>query len=79
MSCGCIPLVTDIPSFRELTRHVPGAGLYTAGNPAALAEQARLALDQHVAGASREVKRAFDQYLSYAALARTYSEEFQKL
>ncbi|MDH4053819.1 MAG: glycosyltransferase family 4 protein [Gammaproteobacteria bacterium] len=79
LSCGCIPLVTDIPSFRELTRHVPGAGLYAAGNPAALVETARLALDTDIDEACREVKRAFERHLSYAALAKTYSEEFEKL
>lgn len=79
MSCGCIPLVTDIPSFRELTRQVPGAGLYAAGSPVALAETARFALDSDIEEASRKVKQAFDRHLSYAALASIYSEEFLKL
>ena len=79
MSCGCVPVVTDIPSFRELTRRVPGASLYTAGNPAALAETVRLALDTDIDKASRAVKQAFNRHLSYAALAKIYSEEFQSL
>jgi glycosyltransferase involved in cell wall biosynthesis len=36
MSCGCIPVVTDIPSFRAITGNGECGFLYKAGNEDAL-------------------------------------------
>ncbi|MBS1742136.1 MAG: glycosyltransferase family 4 protein [Bacteroidetes bacterium] len=38
MACGCIPIVTDIPSFRKITGEGESGLLYPAGNVAALVQ-----------------------------------------
>jgi glycosyltransferase involved in cell wall biosynthesis len=58
MSCGCIPIVTDIFSFRMITNNGNCGLLYKAGNEGALL----LALKQTV---QLDVKQTRDKCLAY--------------
>ncbi len=79
LSCGAIPVVTDLPSLRELTRRVGPAQRFEAGNAAELAK-CLLQFDiARLGELSRQVKNAFRDHLSYGALAARYSEAFERL
>lgn len=69
MSCGCIPILSDIPSFRAMTGEGSCGFLYPPGNPEAL-----LALLLHTKTINREQEkektlRQFRKELSSGAIA----------
>ncbi len=79
MSCGCIPLVTDIPSFRRMTAGGTIGRLFPIGDAAALARAAlELDADQR-ARLSQEVRQHFRQHLSFAAMARDLEVLYARL
>jgi len=79
MSCGAIPVVSDIPSLRALTEQVEPAILFDVGDADGLARQV-LELEKHeLGGLSHQVKSAFNAHLSYPALAASYSAVFERL
>lgn len=64
MSCGCIPVVTNIPSFRKITS---GAGLlFNCGD----ADSLSAALNKIESIDSNLVSKQFEQALSFNAIAR---------
>jgi glycosyltransferase involved in cell wall biosynthesis len=72
LSCGVIPVVTDIPSFRAMTDNGRLGVLYPIGDHT-LAAQRTLSLDlANIPSLSRDIREFFDQALSYDAIARTY-------
>jgi glycosyltransferase involved in cell wall biosynthesis len=79
MSCGCVPLVADIPSFRQLTRSIEPARYFPVGDAMGFADVAKKAMAANIEMESAAVLRAYERNLSYAALARTYSEVFTSL
>jgi glycosyltransferase involved in cell wall biosynthesis len=68
MSCGCIPVVSDIPSFQSMAGNERYGRLFEPGNAGALANAALSIEDLN--GMSAEVKRHFKDELSFAAIAR---------
>jgi glycosyltransferase involved in cell wall biosynthesis len=78
MSCGCVPIVSDIPSFRMLTGG--GAGkLFPIGDAEALA-QAALSIsrtERHTLALACHSR--FNQELSFAAMARKISAIYRDL
>ena len=70
LSCGCIPVVTDIPSFRALTANGRYGRLFPIGDDGALAE-ALLAIDKDERESlAKSIRGYFVAELSFAALAR---------
>ncbi|MDB5062923.1 MAG: glycosyltransferase family 4 protein, partial [Mucilaginibacter sp.] len=70
MSCGCVPIVTDILSFRMITDSGKCGILYEPGNEKALLSALRQTLEM-----DREVKRKltlqyFKTHLSFEAIAQ---------
>lgn len=69
MSCGCIPILTDIPSFRMMTNHASVGFLFEAGNEDAL----KKALEKSAAvNIEEEREKVLDQYervLSFNAIS----------
>src|SRR3569833_1874946 len=45
MSCGCVPIVTDIPSFRMITNNGRCGLLYEPGNEISLLDALRLSCE----------------------------------
>jgi glycosyltransferase involved in cell wall biosynthesis len=73
MSCGCIPIVTDIPSFRSITGN---CGLrYKAGDQQALLAAFQRTLNINRAQEAQKVLMQFKERLSFEAIA----ERFQQL
>ena len=70
LSCGCLTVVTDIPSFRTLTDDGRYGRLFPAGDAAILAAQL-LTLDADTrATLAPSAQAYFQSELSFAALAR---------
>ncbi len=69
MSCGCIPIVTDIPSFRMITQNGICGMLYEAGNVQALVTSLRQALEMDVPSKRQLSLEHFETTLSYDAIA----------
>lgn len=75
MSCGCIPLLTDIPAFRMMTGDGLKCGmLFSPGDAAALAGvlEKSVTLDRSVE--KRKVLDQFDTKLSFKAIAAKINE-----
>ncbi|MFW6074566.1 MAG: glycosyltransferase family 4 protein [Chloroflexota bacterium] len=79
MSCGCIPVVSDIPSFRALTDDGKWGLLFPLGDDRALAD---LVLEQSSAARSRmgrDVQTFFQSELSFDAMAGKLEAVYQSL
>lgn len=79
MSCGCIPVLTDILSFRKMTAGGGCGVLYAAGD-----EKALLAALQRVTALDRTVQRErvllqFNTALSFEAIAGTIQRIVESL
>ena len=70
MACGATPVVTDIPSFRQLTGSV--GLLWTPGAPRSFSRALLrlLELDGGYGGQRERVRRHFERELSWGAVAR---------
>jgi glycosyltransferase involved in cell wall biosynthesis len=70
MSCGCVPIVSDIPSFRTMTGDGKAGRLFPAGDPGALARVALAVSDGDRSRMARQTKEYFENELSFKAMAR---------
>ncbi|HZY10600.1 MAG TPA: glycosyltransferase family 4 protein [Bacteroidota bacterium] len=80
LSCGVFPIVTDIPSFRNITSHGKVGKLWQVGNHKSLSAAILSAV---VEKPPREtIRQFFDQHLSFEALGRTamgaYNTAYQR-
>ena len=71
MACGCIPILTDIPSYRMMTDEGRIGPLWSPGNPSALVAAMQQAFALPLEEQSQKVRRFFDDHLSYPAIAET--------
>lgn len=69
MSCGCIPIVTNILSFQKMTGNGKCGLLYEAGNVTELTEKLMLTRQMDKEGERDKVLRQFDSELSFEAIA----------
>ncbi len=76
MSCGAVPVVTDIPSFRALTDDGRFALLFPPGDSAAMARAIATIADRDRRDLAERVRGHFDEKRSYHALARLYDATF---
>jgi glycosyltransferase involved in cell wall biosynthesis len=70
LSCGCIPIVTDIPSFRMMTANGQIGLLYNPGDEHGLVACLNRSLVLDKEEMKHRVLRQFDQKLSFEANAR---------
>jgi glycosyltransferase involved in cell wall biosynthesis len=70
MACGCVPVVTDIPSFRAITRNGAVGMLWTPGDAWALASALARCARLDAAAARLDVRAHFDATLSWPTLGR---------
>jgi glycosyltransferase involved in cell wall biosynthesis len=79
MSCGCVPIVTDIPSFRMITDNGRCGLLYEPGNEHALLDALRPSCEIDL---PRKQKAALDYFktnLSFGAIAKRIQEVVDSL
>ncbi|KAA2239027.1 glycosyltransferase family 4 protein [Chitinophaga agrisoli] len=74
MSCGCIPIVTNIPSFRMMTDHGRCGFLYEAGNEEALLQVLQQTISLDSAAKKQLCLDFFRTHLSFQAIARRMQE-----
>jgi glycosyltransferase involved in cell wall biosynthesis len=72
MSCGCVPILTNIPSFRMITDNGHCGILYNAGDEAALLSALMLTQQMDVAAKSKKCLSYFNARLSFEAIARQF-------
>jgi glycosyltransferase involved in cell wall biosynthesis len=65
LSCGCIPIVTDIPSLRKMTDNGRIGFLFPPGDADALAQVLQRASQINIAAASESVLAWFEKELSF--------------
>jgi glycosyltransferase involved in cell wall biosynthesis len=77
MSCGCVPILSNIPSFRMMTGFGDCGLLFEPGNSNSLlgALQKSAAID--VGKVSEQSRLRFENYLSFSAIARKIDEVIQ--
>jgi glycosyltransferase involved in cell wall biosynthesis len=78
MSCGCIPLLTDIPSFRKMTGGHIGF-LYEPGNADELLSALLKAIQLDKDAEQEKVKANFRDQLSFTAIARKTNQALAAL
>ncbi|HET6386388.1 MAG TPA: glycosyltransferase family 4 protein [Armatimonadota bacterium] len=79
ISCGAVPILTDIPSFRRLTDNGRWGGLWRVGDAASLAHtlvdwESRLAADTRV-----QIRRFFEDRFTFEAIGRRAVSAYQTL
>ncbi len=79
MSCGCVPLVTDILSFRMITNNGECGVLYEPGNEAALLDALLQTTQMNVAEKRRLCIEYYKQNLSFEAIAEGIESIVQSL
>jgi glycosyltransferase involved in cell wall biosynthesis len=77
MSCGAVPIVTDIPSFRAITADC--GRRWTAGNPQSFADALRVIADADLASERVKVSERFARDLSWAAIGRRTIDAYRSL
>jgi Glycosyltransferase len=70
LSCGCIPVLSDIPSFRMMTDNGRVGLLYESGDEAALLATLQKTLDLNLAFEQEKVLAWFEKELSFEAIAK---------
>jgi glycosyltransferase involved in cell wall biosynthesis len=74
MSCGCVPVVTDIPSFRMITDNGNCGLLYPAGNEQAMLSALNQTLKMDVEEKRKLTLAYFKNTLSFEAIAGKISK-----
>jgi glycosyltransferase involved in cell wall biosynthesis len=74
MSCGCIPVVTDIPSFRMITDKGQCGLLYEAGNEQGLLTVLMQAMQLNMEEKRQRCLAHFHSHLSFEAIAGRMQE-----
>ena len=78
LSCGAIPVVSNIPSLNALTESIDSAVLFDVGDADALTNGVlKFRLDD-IGRLSEQVTSSFDAHLSYPALAARYTDTFER-
>ena len=79
LSCGAIPVVSEIPSFKALTAKLPAAIHFPVGDARSMAYQLIDFDLKNLRELRTEIKASFDTKLSYPALATVYNVMFKEL
>ena len=79
LSCGCVPIVTSIPSFKMMTNNGQLGALWNPGDKNSFVEAATEAINKNLA---KEAQACIDFYcknLSFDAIAQTAIEHYKKV
>lgn len=79
MACGTIPVVTDIPSFREMTEGGRFGLLFPPGDDARLASRVLQFGRKNISTFPRKIRKKFDATLSFPVLAKRIEEIYREL
>ncbi len=74
MSCGCIPILTNIPPFRKMTGPGKCGLLFEPGNEKDLTDSLLKAMKLEIKKEKEKVLQQFDEELSFEAIARKINQ-----
>jgi glycosyltransferase involved in cell wall biosynthesis len=77
MRCGCIPIVTDIPSFRMMTNNGQLGALWKPGDKDSFVKAAIKAIDKPLISEVKACIVFFNEKLSFDAIARDAMHYYQ--
>lgn len=69
MACGCVPIITNIPSFRKMTGNGRVGALWPCDDVDQLEQKIRKAMQKNWEDESQKVLQYFNDHWSYQALA----------
>lgn len=79
MACGCIPIVTKIPSFEFMTDNGSCALLFQSGNKKELLDKLKQTNEINIENYMEKVLNQFQNRLSFQAIATDVFNAFQEL
>jgi glycosyltransferase involved in cell wall biosynthesis len=79
LRCGCVPIVTNIPSFRMMTNNGKLGALWEPGNKDSLVEAAKLAMSRPLQQQAEACIDFFKNNLSFDAIAKVAMGYYQQL
>jgi len=79
MSCGCIPIVTDINSFRRMTYPGKCGLLYQPGNEKELQAALLMTPELHIENERAKVLQQFEKELSFEAVSKKIEQVISTL
>jgi len=79
LSCGCVPIVTNIPSFRMMTNKGQLGALWTPGDKNSFILAATIVLNKNLVEEAEACINFYRQSLSFDAIAQTAVRHYQKL
>ncbi|MCX6206530.1 MAG: glycosyltransferase [Bacteroidetes bacterium] len=79
IACGCIPIVTDIPSFRMMTNQGKMGGLWEKGNPRSFYEALMNVIQKDKLELSDQCVAFYQSTLSVEAIARISTDYYRQL
>jgi glycosyltransferase involved in cell wall biosynthesis len=78
LRCGCIPIVTDIPSFRMMTNNGQLGALWQTGNKESFIEAVSAAIEKPLLQESNVCIEFFKKTLSFDAIAKQALPHYQQ-
>ncbi|MGC4036816.1 MAG: glycosyltransferase family 4 protein [Chitinophagaceae bacterium] len=79
LKCGCIPIVTDIPSFRMMTNNASLGAIWGPGNKESLIKAIEKALNKDPEAEAKACSDFFESYLSFDAIATTAIQHYETI
>jgi glycosyltransferase involved in cell wall biosynthesis len=79
MACGCVPIVTTIPSFRHMLNEGDCGYLFEPGNDVELLEKMLYLNAEDYSQVRKKVLHKFEKDLSFEAIANKLSELILKM
>jgi len=77
MSCGCIPILSNIPSFNMMSDQGRVGVLFESGNPASLVQALAKSQSLDLKGEKKKVLKQFNDKLSFDAIGNRIIEIIQ--
>lgn len=77
LRCGCVPIVTDIPSFRMMTSNGRLGALWRTGDVPSCVVAIKNALNKSLPGEGRACINFYSETLSFDAIAETAISHYQ--
>jgi glycosyltransferase involved in cell wall biosynthesis len=77
LRCGCIPVITDIPSFRMMTDEGRLGALWQTDNKLSFVEAAKKAISKPIQAEGNYCISYFNHKLSFEAIARLALQYFR--
>jgi glycosyltransferase involved in cell wall biosynthesis len=79
LRCGCIPIITDIPSFRRMTDDGRLGALWQPENVSSFVAAAKKAMAKPLQAEGRQCIDYFNRALSFDAIARTALKYYEQV